>query len=51
MTAQAITGGPPPDGLWERIQRFVKANDPTTWRGTLLYTLFGLAIGWVLGSR
>lgn len=50
MTARAITGGPPPDGLWERVQRFVREHDPREWRYALGYALFGLALGFTLGG-
>ncbi len=54
VSAQAITGGPPPEGNWfqrlERRMRETPALDPRTTGGVILYTVLGLAIGFLLGS-
>ena len=50
MSAVAYGGRPPGGGIWERIQQFVREHDPRVGRYAVGYALFGLAIGWVLGT-
>ena len=53
MSAQAITGGPPPDdGFLQRIERAMKDGrlpDPRGTNGTLFYGAFGLILGIFVG--
>lgn len=50
MTAQTAFFPRPPRGPLDWLNDFVRANDPRTWRGALLYAVFGLAIGFLLGG-
>lgn len=49
MTATAFAPRPP-RGPMDWLHDFVKANDPTTLRGALLYAVVGLALGFLLGG-
>ena len=53
MSAQAITGGPPPeDGFLRRLERMMKDGtlpDPRSTAGSIVYAVLGLAIGFWLG--
>jgi hypothetical protein len=53
MTAQAITGGPPPEGNFlQRLERAMREGslpDPRSTKGLIIFGVFGLVLGFFLG--